>query len=152
MTPIQLTQEAYDRGEAIPGFAVPPITRFLDGRIESHDPVAGVLRMSFATRSEYANPMGAVNGGIVSAMLDDTMGPLILAQTGGTKVQASVDLHTTFFKPVPIGPRAMVEARIDRIARAVAYTNAVLIDDKGEVLARAVHTAAFLQPPAAKGA
>jgi uncharacterized protein (TIGR00369 family) len=148
--PIQITAERLDQGEIIPGFKIPPITRFLDPRVESHDTAAAVLRVSFGTRPEYANPHNGVNGGILSTMLDDVMNSLILAQTGGSRLQASTDLHTSFFKPVPIGPRVLVEARIDRMGRSVAFTSAVVLNEKGEVLARAVHTAAFL-PPAPGG-
>jgi uncharacterized protein (TIGR00369 family) len=147
MTPIQITQERYDAGEIIPGFAVPPITRFLDTRIESHDTKNAVLRFSYASRPEYANPHNSVNGGILSAMMDDAMNCLILAQNGGERAQASTDLHTSFFRPVPVGPRVLVEARVDRMGRTVAFTSAVVLSDKGEVLAKSVHTAAFLQKP-----
>jgi uncharacterized protein (TIGR00369 family) len=147
MTPIQITAERYEQGEIIPGFAIPSITRFLDMRVECHDTAAAVLRLSFSTRPEYANPHNSVNGGILAAMLDDAMNCLILAQTGGSKLQVSTDLHTSFFRPAPIGPRVTVVARIDRMGRSVAFTSAEALNDKGEVLARAVHTAAFIQPP-----
>ena len=147
MTPIQITAERYAQGELIPGIKIPPITRYLDMRVESHDTAAAVLRFSFSTRPEYANPHNSVNGGILSAMLDDAMNILIFAQTGGAKQQVSTDLHTSFFRPAPIGPRVTVVARIDRIGRSVAFTSAEALNDKGEILARAVHTAAFIQPP-----
>ena len=147
MTPIQMTAETWTAGYVIEGFGIAPISRFLDARLETHDPVTGVLRVSFATRPEYANPGGVVNGGIVSAMLDDTMVALVVAQTGGAKVPVSTDLHTSFFKGVPIGPRCIVEARIERMGRTVAFTSAVALNENGEVLAKAVHTALLIDPP-----
>ncbi len=86
-------------------------------------------------------------GGIVSAMLDHTMGPLVVAQTGGAKFPSSTDLHTQFFKGVPIGPRCIVEARIDRLGRNVAFTSALLMNEKGEICAKAVHTAMLMDAP-----
>ena len=147
LTPIQMTAETWVAGHVIEGFKIVPISRFLDARLESHDPVTGVLRVSFATRPEYANAAGVVNGGIVSAMLDDTMGPLVVAQTGGAKIPISTDLHTSFFKGVPIGPRCIVEARIDRMGRSVAFTSAVALNENGDVLAKAIHTALLIDPP-----
>ena len=91
-----------------------------------------------------------MNGGILSAMMDDAMNSLIVAQNGGTRMQASTDLHTSFFKPVPIGPRVLVEARIDRMGRSVAFTSAVVLSATGEVLAKPIHTAAFLTPATSK--
>jgi acyl-coenzyme A thioesterase PaaI-like protein len=147
MTPIQMTAQMWSAGQVIEGFKIAPISRFLDARLESHDPVTGVLRVSFATRPEYKNGAGWVNGGIVSAMLDDTMGPLVIAQTGGAKVPVSTDLHTSFFKGVPIGQRCLVEARIERMGRSVAFASAVALNEQGDVFAKAIHTALLIDSP-----
>lgn len=145
--PIQITQENWARGYVIDGFQMPPIAGVLQGRLESHHTVPGVLRVSFPTKPEYANPGGVVMGGIVSAFLDDCMGQLVVAQTGGAKFPSSTDLHTQFFKGVPIGPPCVVEARIDRVGRNVAFTSAVVMNEKGEVCAKAVHTAMLMDAP-----
>lgn len=141
MAAIQLHASDWEAGFVAPGFAIPPIGKFLGGRFESHDPIAGVLRVSFPTKPEYANPGGAVMGGIVAAFLDDVMGPLVVAATGGEKFPVTLDLHTTYFKPVPIGPRALVEARIDRMGGSAIFTNAQIVNETGDVLVRAVQTA-----------
>ena len=141
MAAIQLRVSDWEAGCVMPGFPIPPIAHFLGGRLESHDPQAGVLRVSFPTKPEYANPGGAVMGGIVAAFLDDVMGPLIVAATGGAKFPVTLDLHTTYFKPVPIGPRAVVEARIDRVGGSAVFTTASISSESGAVLARAVQTA-----------
>ncbi|MEQ1819720.1 MAG: PaaI family thioesterase [Terricaulis sp.] len=146
MPAIQLKASDWEAGFVFPGFPTPPIHKFLGGRFESHDPVAGVLRVSFPTKPEYANPGGAVMGGIVAAFLDDCMGPLIVAATGAEKFPVTLDLHTTYFKPVPIGPRALVEARVDRLGASAAFTSAEIKSDTGEVLVRAVQTAMLRTP------
>ncbi len=153
MAAIQLKAEDWEAGFVLPGFSIPPIGKFLGARLESHDPVASVLRVSFHTRPEYANPAGAVMGGIVAAFLDDVNGPLIVAATGGERLPVTLDLHTTYFKPVPIGPRAVVEGRIDRMGASAAFTTAHIISDSGEILARAVQTAMLRTPggPPPKG-
>lgn len=141
MTSVKITSQAWASGELMPGFRIPPISKFLDSRLESHDPAASVLRVSFATRAEYANPAGAVMGGIVAAFLDDVMGPVVVCATGGAKFPVTLDLVISYFKPVPIGPRAMVEARIDRLGGSAVFTTAVVLGENDEVLARAVQTA-----------
>ena len=149
MAAIQLKARDWEVGFVLPGFPIPPIGKFLGARFESHDPAAGVLRVSFPTKPEYANPGGAVMGGIAAAFLDDCMGPLIVAATGGEKFPVTLDLHTTYFKPVPIGPRALVEARIDRMGASAVFTSAEITSDGSEVLVRAVQTAMLRTP--AKG-
>lgn len=148
-TPIQITAENWALGQIMPGFKHPPIGAFLGAALISHDAQAGVLRLSFPTRPDYANPAGAVMGGIVTSFLDDSMGPLVVAATGGTKFPVSTDLHTQFFKPVPIGPRCVVESRIERIGKNIVFTSAVALNDKGEVCAKAVHTAMLMDAPKA---
>lgn len=147
MPSIQMSAEIWATGQVLDGFKVAPISRFLGTRLESHDVATGVLRVSYATRPEFANPAGVVNGGIVSAMLDDAMGILVVAQSGGLKLPVSTDLHTSFFRGVPIGPRCLVEARIERMGRSVAFTSAIALSDKGDGLARAVHTAQLINVP-----
>ena len=60
MAAIQLKASDWEAGLVTPGFPIPPIGLFLGSRLESHDPAAGVLRVSFPTKAEYANPGGAV--------------------------------------------------------------------------------------------
>lgn len=146
MPAIQMKASDWEAGFVLPGFPIPPIAYLLGTRFEFHDAAAGVLRVSYATKSDYANPGGAVMGGIVAAFLDDCMGPLIAAATGGEKFPVTLDLHTTYFKPVPIGPRAFVEARIDRIGASAAFTTAHIADEKGDVLVRAIQTAMLRTP------
>jgi uncharacterized protein (TIGR00369 family) len=144
---IQITPESWAAGSIAPGFSNPPITRFLESRFESHDLSTGLLRLSYPTKPEYATPAGTVNGGIVAAMLDDAMGPLCLVHSGGAKIWATTDLHTQFFKPVAIGPRCFAESRMDRMGRAVAFSSAVLLNDKNEICAKVVHTAQLIDLP-----
>ena len=65
----------------------------------------------------------------------------------GSNLNVSTHLHMSFFKGVPIGPRCVVEARIDQMGRFVAFASAVAPNAKAEVLARAVHTAQLIEPP-----
>lgn len=141
MPAIQLKASDWDAGFVAPGFPIPPVGKFFGGRFESHDALASILRVSYPTKPEYTNPAGAVMGGIVGALLDDVMGPVVVAATGGEKFPITLDLHTTYFKPVPIGPLAIVEARVDRLAGSVAYTSASISNAEGEVLVRAIQTA-----------
>lgn len=143
---IQMKASDWEAGFVLPSFPIPPIGKLLDARLEFHDAAAGILRVSYATKPEYANPGGAVMGGILASFLDDCMGPLIAAATGGEKFPVTLDLHTTYFKPVPIGPRALVEARIDRMGGSAVFTTAQITSEQGEVLVRAIQTAMLRTP------
>ena len=67
MTAIQLKASDWESGKFLPNFPIPPIDGFLGTLFEHHDPDKGVLRVSFPTKPEYANPGGMVMGGIVAA-------------------------------------------------------------------------------------
>ena len=147
MEATQLTQESWASGFIVSGFPFPPCNAHLGARFEGHDADLGVLRLSFLTKAEYANPAGTIQGGIVGAMLDEAMGPLVVAATSGAKVPVSTDLHMTFFKGVPIGPPCHVEARIDMLGGSVVFTSAVMRTEANDaVLVKATHTARLVEP------
>ena len=61
----------------------PPSAKLLGWRLISLDTAAGEIELSFEGKPEFLNPMGIVQGGFLSAMLDNTMGPPIVAMTEG---------------------------------------------------------------------
>jgi uncharacterized protein (TIGR00369 family) len=140
MQAIEITQDNWRKGVVVPGFPVPPINGFLGGELISHDPANGVVRVSFPTKPEHANPAGFVMGGITAAFLDHIPGPLMVAATGGTAFPITLDIHVTYFKPVPIGPRAIAEARIDRMTKSTIFTTSCILGENDEVLVRSIQT------------
>lgn len=147
-----MTKEDYDAGRIGRAFTVPPCAAHLNARFESHDAAAGVLRISFLPRPEFANPGGTVQGGFICAMMDDTMGPVVLAATGGEKVPITCDLHTTFFAAPKIDERCYVEAQVERLGRSIAFTSATMFSESGEVLAKAAQTARLVSAPKGQSA
>ena len=59
MPPIEITKADYDAGRIGRDFGIPPCAAHLNARFESHDSAAGVLRISFVPRPEFANPQSA---------------------------------------------------------------------------------------------
>lgn len=147
MPPVEITKADYDAGRIGQDFTVPPCALHLNARFESHDAAASVLRISFLPRPEFANPGGTVQGGFITAMMDDTMGPVVLAATGGEKVPVTCDLHTTYFASPKIGERCYVEAKVERLGKSIAFTSAIMFDEKGNVLAKASQTARLVDAP-----
>lgn len=50
----------------------------------------------FDWRAEFLNPAGRVQGGFLTAMLDDTMGPVVLLKSGGALYPSSIDMNVSF--------------------------------------------------------
>ena len=58
---------------------MPPGARLLGWMLLSVDPERGEIRVRFEAKPDFLNPAGTVQGGILSAMLDYTMGPAAVA-------------------------------------------------------------------------
>ena len=119
----------------------PPATaRLLGAELVSEDAAAGIVEMAFHPNESMLNPRGMVQGGIVAAMLDDTMGPALLSLTGGKVLPASIDLNVSFIRPVKPG-RVLARARVVHRGRSVVFLEAELFDADGKMLARATSSA-----------
>ena len=53
---------------------------------------------------DFCNPAGFVQGGILSAMLDDTMGPAVFVMTDGKLYTATITMTVNFLAPAKPGP------------------------------------------------
>ncbi|MEL7481726.1 MAG: PaaI family thioesterase [Pseudomonadota bacterium] len=97
---------------------------------------AMTTRVRFSGKPEFRNPAGFIQGGYLSAMLDDTIGMLATMKSGGKRMPSTIDLHTTFLRPVRVG-LIEVAAQIRNIGRQVIFAEADLFDSRGKEAARA---------------
>ena len=121
-------------------FPRPPIADLLGWELIAADAAAGTIGIAFHPTAAMLNPRGTVQGGIVAAMLDDTMGPALANTTGGTIVPSSIDLNVSFLRPVQPG-RVIGRGRVVKLGKAVAFLEAELFDEAGTLLARATSSA-----------
>lgn len=122
----------------------PPIARTLGWRLVAIDEDTGTIEIGFEGKPEFCNPAGNIQGGILTAMLDDSMGPAALVASNGKAFTSSVDIHTHFLKPVQPGP-ITTRARVTRMGSRMAFLEAQLFDADGNLCARAT-SSAMLQP------
>jgi len=99
-------------------------------------------RVRFIGKPEFTNPAGYVQGGYLSAMMDDTIGMLATVKTGTRAFPSTIDLHTTFLRPVRTGIIEVV-ARLRNIGRSVIFAEADLYDPRGKEAARATASLAI---------
>src|SRR6202046_4167695 len=83
--------------------APPPSAVLLGWELVSIDPDAGTIEVAFAATAQFLNPVGVVQGGFVAAMLDDTMGPALVATLGPGQFATTTDLHLPVRGPPPPG-------------------------------------------------
>ena len=96
----------------------------------------GWIKVGFNPKPEFLNMSGHVQGGFISAMLDDTLGPAIVVKTKGEVVVPTIDLHTHFLSPVHLGD-VICEAHVTKLGRSIAFTEGTLYNSKGKACARA---------------
>ena len=100
----------------------------------------GLARMSFWADERLLNPNGVVQGGFLTAMLDDTMGPAGVTLLEPGQMVPTLELKTSYLRPARPGP-LYSEARVVHRGRSIVFTEATLSDSDGQPVATATGTA-----------
>ena len=109
------------------------------------DPEAGTIEVAFTATEQFLNPIGVIQGGLLAAMLDDTLGPALVATLGPGQFAPTTDLHVQFLRPARPG-RPTGRGRIVRRGQDVAFLAGELLNDSGQVVAAATATALIRAP------
>jgi uncharacterized protein (TIGR00369 family) len=81
----------------------PPCARTLGLEFTSIDAARGTIEVTFEAKPEFLNPAGNVQGGFLAAMLDDTMGPALVATLEAGEFAPTVNLNVQFHRPAKAG-------------------------------------------------
>jgi uncharacterized protein (TIGR00369 family) len=122
----------------------PPAAETLGWAIEDIDPAAGTVRVSFDAKPAFRNPMGNIQGGFLAAMLDDTMGPALVATLGPGEFAPTLELKINFLRPARPG-RLVGTGRVVHRGGTVAFLAGDLSDAEGNLLATASATARIVR-------
>jgi uncharacterized protein (TIGR00369 family) len=128
---------------------VPPTGQLFGTRTLELDSKAGRVRMSFEIDGRFCNPRGTVQGGIVTALLDDCAATAGIVALGEAGFIASLELKTSFLAPALPGT-LYAEGRCLKMGRSSCFLEADLTDADGKLLARMTSTAIPIrskQPP-----
>lgn len=113
-----------------------PCATLLGRRLLGHDEDRGWIKFGFEGRPEFLNPAGRVQGGFLTAMLDDTMGPVVLLKSGGALYPSSIDMNISFLTAAKPGP-LVCEGEVLRLGKTVGFVEGRLRDADGRLIARA---------------
>ena len=119
---------------------LPPCAQTLGWKLIAEYPEERRIEIAFDPNETMLNPRGSVQGGFVAAMLDDTMGPALVSSSGDLEAPVSLDLNVTFVQPVLPG-RLIGKGRVVSRTKTIAFLEAELFDEAGNLLARATSTA-----------
>jgi uncharacterized protein (TIGR00369 family) len=100
-----------------------------------HELETGELVALFTARDEHQSYPGRVHGGVITALLDETIGRAIMTSNQPDFWGVTVEFTTKFKKPVPIGVELRVVGRItSEEGRLFCGTGEILLPG-GEVAA-----------------
>lgn len=102
-------------------------------------PEEGTIEVAFTATEAFLNPAGFIQGGFLAAMLDDTLGPALVAGLGPGDFAPTTDLHVQFLRPARPG-RLVGRGRVVRRGRDVGFLAGELLDEEGTVVAAATAT------------
>ena len=114
----------------------PPCAQHLGWTLLEKDPAAGRVRIGFTPRQEFLNPAGHVQGGFLTAMLDDCMGPAVWFHSQGQLYTATISLNVNFVRSVGLQP-LVGEGRVVHLGKTVGFVEARLFDAQEQLLAQA---------------
>jgi uncharacterized protein (TIGR00369 family) len=130
---------------------VPPTGVMLKQQIIELDSAAGRVKVRYQPGPEFTNPMGNVQGGIIVAMLDDAAAFSAIVKAGERIGIPTIELKTSFFAPARAGVPLFAEARCIKLGKRVAFMEAELTDEAGNVLARLTTSAVPIAIPQGGG-
>jgi uncharacterized protein (TIGR00369 family) len=121
----------------------PRVSQLLGFKVIAVDPAAGTLDAEFQGTPQFTNAVGTIQGGIITAMLDDVMSFAGTAFLQGTHILPTLEIKTTFIRPATVGP-LFGAGRLVHRGRDFAFLEGVLKGDGGKLLASATATARIL--------
>ncbi|MEU5877066.1 PaaI family thioesterase [Spirillospora sp. NPDC047279] len=120
--------------------APPPAAVTLGWQLQAVDPEAGTIEVTFEAGEQFLNPVGMIQGGFLAAMLDDTLGPALVATLPAGQFAPTLDLHVQFARPARPG-RIRGYGEVVHRGREICHLAGRLTDAGGRLLASATATA-----------
>jgi len=123
---------------------MPTAAKTLGWSLIQANPEQGEIEVSFEATDDFLNPAGTVQGGFLTAMLDDTMGPAGLRKLDPGLFAATLELKVSFLRPAEPG-RLVGRGRVVHSGGTIAFLAGELLDDSGRVVAVGSATARILR-------
>ncbi|WP_158670147.1 PaaI family thioesterase [Bradyrhizobium guangdongense] len=116
-----------------------PITKLLGWKFLDFDAERQVIKVEMQARPEFVNPAGVIHGGMLAAMLDETLSPALAATLGPGEFAPTLELKVDFVSRAKVG-RIVGTGRIVSRGRSICFLEGQLHDEQGELLATASAT------------
>jgi uncharacterized protein (TIGR00369 family) len=97
------------------------------------------LTVTFPVTENTLNPVGAMQGGFITAAMDNVMGPL--SYLAMRNPASTLDIHTQYVRAVPLGETLTVTARVLSMGPATLVMAAEARNGRGKLVATATANA-----------
>jgi uncharacterized protein (TIGR00369 family) len=124
---------------------MPPAAILLGWTLSWVAPERGEIEVFFEAGEQFTNPLGNVQGGFLGAMLDDTLGPALVATLAPDEFALTLELKVSFLRPAAPG-RLVGRGRVVHRGGTIAFLAGDLFDSAGEHVASATATARVVRP------
>jgi uncharacterized protein (TIGR00369 family) len=128
-----------------PQIPMPPCAQHLGWTLLEQDAQAGRARIGFTPRPEFLNPAGYVQGGFLTAMLDDCMGPAVWFKSRGQVYTVTIGMSVNFLRSVRLEP-LVGEGQVMQLGKTVGFVEARLFDTQERLLAHATASVRLMGP------
>jgi uncharacterized protein (TIGR00369 family) len=125
---------------------VPPAAASLGLEVIDADPDHGTIELAFQATQGFTTPRGDVLEGFLAAMLHDTVGPAVLATLEPDQFIVTLDLKSTFLRPVYPG-RVVGMGRVVHRDADIAFAEGELFDADGRLVATGASTVRIVTFP-----
>ncbi|MEU7143544.1 PaaI family thioesterase [Nocardia sp. NPDC046473] len=122
----------------------PPSAKDMDMQFEEYVPGKS-LTATAAAPPQYANAVGLVQGGFISAMFDNLIGPLSYLTARGPAT--TLELTTHFMRQTFPGQRLRLTATVRKAGRTAIYIDADAYTEDNKLVATARSTVQVLPVP-----
>jgi uncharacterized protein (TIGR00369 family) len=113
-----------------------PTTALLGLELESVDSAAGRTRFRMEVTPQFCNPMGSLQGGIVTTALDDAAATAVIVRSGRRVGVPTIEFKVSFYGPAKLGQTVWFEGRVLKFGRTVSFAEADMLAADGKLLAR----------------
>lgn len=134
--------------DELPG-DIPPAAALLGWNLLALDTDDPWIKIEFTGKNSFTSPSGFVQGGFLVAMLDEAMGSLITAVSGGTEFPTTITVSVDFIRPALPG-KIIGEGRITKKGRKIAFLEGKLFAPDGKLLARSTASSKIISYPTEK--
>ncbi len=120
---------------------VPPSSRTVGFDVLEVSQDEGTIKIAFEGRQEWTNPLGALQGGFITAMLDEAMTTAGIVAAEFSKSMPTLELKVSFLRPAMPGKLIGI-GRARKIGKSIAFLEGELFDSSKKMVAKASCTAA----------